>query len=95
MSEVKTKMKRPTTLRSPSDVQEWNEWMAVESAEGRISAVVLNGLNKVIDAAIKINMKIPMEYFKIIARSGKNNLSVSVPWLDQIVRREAPELIQK
>lgn len=81
-------MDRPKSLRSAQDVQDWNEWMANEAAEGKLSATVLNGLNKVIAGAIKINMNIPLEYMKLKARSGKNGLGFSIPWIDESLRIE-------
>lgn len=78
---------RPKQLRSAQDVQDWNEWMANAAADGKISPVVLNGLNKVLDGAIKINMKIPLEYLKIVARSGKQGLPMSVPWIEDTMKK--------
>lgn len=86
------KTKRPTQLRSPKDVQDWNEYIANEGADGRMSPVILNGMSKVIESAIKINIKYPMEYVKIIARTGKDGLAVSVPWLEQTIKRVKPEI---
>ena len=83
--------KKPTKLRNSKDIQDWNEYMMLSASDGKISPVQLNGMNKVIDATIKINMKIPLEYTKVIARSGKNGLSVQVPWIEDVINRTSTD----
>jgi len=77
----------PKQLRSAQDIQDWNEWMAISGAEGKISTAALNALDKVLKGAITINMKIPLEYLKIMARSGSKGLPMNVPWIEQTMKR--------
>lgn len=77
--------KQPSKLQNYKDLQEWNEWILVNSATGRIDIHRAASLNKTLEAAIKINMELPLMYRSLkerLATKSKGKTHLQLPWFE-------------